>query len=151
MIGKILGAAVIFFIAAWPLQAQVYQWVDENGVRHYSNSLPPEDATDLRELEELKSGPAVEQAGEGQQEGSAKGVGGGSTEEADEAAAAEEIEETGEAPAAEELGETSEAESIEKREEASAEETEESIDIEEEDRPESPASGQAEEGELIEQ
>jgi hypothetical protein len=126
MIGKLLGALAIFLIAAWPLQAQVYQWVDENGVKHYSNSLPPEHITDVREVEEMKSGPADERPSEGEQESSAEAEGGGSAEEAGE------------------------AEPVEERQEAPAAETEKALDIEE-DRPESPTAGQAEEEELIEQ
>ena len=41
----ILSALIIFGISA--VNAEVYTWVDENGVRHYSNS-PPENAEDAK-------------------------------------------------------------------------------------------------------
>ena len=49
-----LAATTALLFVALPLQAQVYQWVDEQGVKHFSNSPPPEGAVDVRKYEEVK-------------------------------------------------------------------------------------------------
>ena len=57
-----IGAFVL--IAALPLSAGVYYWVDENGVKHYSNVTPSEEGGQVQQLEEVpldapdQSGPA---------------------------------------------------------------------------------------------
>lgn len=33
--------------------AELYQWTDANGVRHFSNTPPPAEADDLRQMEEV--------------------------------------------------------------------------------------------------
>ena len=38
----ILAAILIFIPGLSDLQAEVYHWIDENGVRHYGNEPPPE-------------------------------------------------------------------------------------------------------------
>lgn len=120
MIRKSTAGLVIFLVAAWPLQAQVYQWVDEDGVKHFSNSPPPEGITDVHEIEELKSGAAARQPGEGGQQSSA-GV--------EEAATADEA---GELGAIDEPAETSDTEEEEGPESRTAGRTEESELVERE-------------------
>jgi hypothetical protein len=56
---KIVGISMAcflfwFFPALTPLQAQVYTWTDENGVRHYSNVAPSESAGEtIEKIDEL--------------------------------------------------------------------------------------------------
>ncbi len=38
----ILAAILIFIPGLSDLQAEIYHWIDENGVRHYGNEPPPE-------------------------------------------------------------------------------------------------------------
>jgi hypothetical protein len=35
-----------------PLYAELYIWTDKNGVKHYSNTLPPQEATNIKEAVE---------------------------------------------------------------------------------------------------
>ena len=162
MIRKLSGVLAILLITAWPLQAQVYQWVDENGVKHYSNSSPPEGATDIREYQEVKSEAAAEASGESESEpstGLETGGGGAvqTTEEpppespvltqpagvgVEQGAAADEI--------AGDEDQTGSADEAGNSEEAAAADTGESPDTEEEIT-ESPVTSRAAADELIEQ
>jgi hypothetical protein len=45
-------------LAAAQASADVYVWTDADGVRHYSNTPPPEDAVILKTYEETPPGPA---------------------------------------------------------------------------------------------
>ena len=47
-----------FFLIAVPLNAEIYQWVDENGVTRFSNTNPPQDHKDIKTQKELK-GPSI--------------------------------------------------------------------------------------------
>ena len=38
----ILGAILIIMPGLSTLQAEIYHWIDEDGVRHYGNQPPPE-------------------------------------------------------------------------------------------------------------
>jgi hypothetical protein len=40
-------------LLAGPLHADIYEWTDENGVKHFTNYAPPDDATILMKTEEL--------------------------------------------------------------------------------------------------
>ena len=44
---------VLFLFAVPPLSAGVYYWIDENGVKHYSNVAPSESGQDVKQLEEV--------------------------------------------------------------------------------------------------
>jgi len=47
-----------FLLAATPVMAQVYRWVDEKGTVHYSNSTPPPGAKATLIDPDAKAGPA---------------------------------------------------------------------------------------------
>ena len=52
------GLKILLFIAAGclmagSLHADIYEWTDENGVKHFTNYAPPDDATILMKSEEL--------------------------------------------------------------------------------------------------
>lgn len=64
MIRALYGMLAVLLILASPLQAQLYQWTDEKGVKHFSNSPPPEDAADVRQYEEVKNETESETPGE---------------------------------------------------------------------------------------
>ena len=64
LLGIVTGCLVIASAAP----AQVYQWVDEDGVKHFSNTPPPEGASDVRQYEEEKSSAAPESAQQPQAE-----------------------------------------------------------------------------------
>ena len=38
---KIICLVMLGFITAVPLFADIYEWTDENGVKHYTNYAPP--------------------------------------------------------------------------------------------------------------
>jgi len=40
-------------LIAGPLNADIYEWTDENGVKHFTNYTPPDNATILIKFEEL--------------------------------------------------------------------------------------------------
>jgi hypothetical protein len=48
--------------AAWPLFADIYEWTDENGVKHYTNYAPPSEAKTLLKTEELPYDEAADRA-----------------------------------------------------------------------------------------
>lgn len=52
----------IFFLTCLLSSGQMYQWVDQNGVRHFSNTPPPEDAhvEKLKEADETEYTPPPE-------------------------------------------------------------------------------------------
>ena len=61
------GLKILMFIAtgcliAGPLHADIYEWTDENGVKHFTNYAPPEDAKILMKTEELPYDEAADQA-----------------------------------------------------------------------------------------
>lgn len=127
MIRIFLGILAFSLITAPPLAAQVYQWVDKNGVKHYSNSPPPEGAADVREYNEVKSGVPAETPGEGEDKS-------GSAVEA-----------------AGEEDETAQTEPADDGPESTASGTEGPADTEVEETSENPTTGRAREGELVEQ
>ena len=52
------GLKIVLLIAAGcliagSLQADIYEWTDDNGVKHFTNYAPPEDATILMKTEEV--------------------------------------------------------------------------------------------------
>jgi hypothetical protein len=52
------GLKILLFIAAGcliagSLHADIYEWTDENGVKHFTNYAPPDDATIMMKSEEL--------------------------------------------------------------------------------------------------
>ena len=164
MMRRWLGMMAVFLIATSPVQGQVYQWVDENGVKHYSNTPPPDGVTGLRTYEEVQSEPDADPGDERQTQ---------SIPEAGEETAVETpeqpIEENPPEVEESEAGEVSESEEAEDAggleegveleesgdlENADAADTEDDPDIEtdsEEEGPEGPTSGQPEVDELIAQ
>ena len=58
---------ILLFIAAGcliagPLHADIYEWTDENGVKHFTNYAPPNDATILIKSDELPYDEAADRA-----------------------------------------------------------------------------------------
>jgi hypothetical protein len=51
----------IFLLLPAATFGEIYGWVDENGVKHYSNEPPPEGVKAFSQTAETKSGPAEEQ------------------------------------------------------------------------------------------
>ena len=156
---KLLGALVVFLFLASPLRAQVYQWVDEKGVKHYSNTPPPQGVTEVREYNEVKSQAPPETSGGGETEGRPEVESGGEAEAASPEEPAAESPDLAEPPGEEEEQSTTEVEGVEETdeveeggdlEEATEPEIEETIDTEQES-PESPITGRTDENELIEQ
>ena len=49
-------------LLAGPLYADIYEWTDENGVKHFTNYAPPDDATILIKTQELPHDEAADQA-----------------------------------------------------------------------------------------
>ena len=61
------GLKLLIFIAAGiliagSLQADIYEWTDENGVKHFTNYAPPDDATLLIKTEEVPYDEAADRA-----------------------------------------------------------------------------------------
>ncbi len=62
---KPIAIIIIFGFAcltASGLEAEIYTWTDENGVRHYSNTPPPERATQVKTAREIAPSPEVSQS-----------------------------------------------------------------------------------------
>ena len=135
-----LAAATALLFVALPLQAQVYQWVDEQGVKHFSNSPPPEGAIDVREYEEEKSSAEPEPSEEPRVESPT--VSEPLNEEAD--AGGTDVE------ADRESGGSGEIETVGDTEEAGELEGQDNPDIGEEN-PESPTTTVTSQDELVEQ
>lgn len=55
---------VVLFSAGMVQAGTVYYWTDENGVRHFSNTGPPDDALEVGTETETRSNPAVDAAPE---------------------------------------------------------------------------------------
>ena len=49
-------------LIAGPLNADIYEWTDENGVKHFTNYTPPDNATILIKFEELPYDEAADRA-----------------------------------------------------------------------------------------
>jgi hypothetical protein len=61
------GLNILFLIAAGcliagPLHADIYQWTDENGIKHFTNHAPKGDVKDLIKTEELPYDEAADRA-----------------------------------------------------------------------------------------
>ena len=50
-------AALICLLTASVYGGTIYTWTDENGVKRYSNSQPPENAEQVRTIEEVPTDP----------------------------------------------------------------------------------------------
>ena len=48
--------AVLF---ASGIQAEIYSWTDENGIKHYSHTPPPEGTAQVKTSQEISPGPAA--------------------------------------------------------------------------------------------
>ncbi len=62
---KSIAIVIIFGFAcltASGLQAEIYSWTDENGVRHYSNLPPADRAAQIKTAREIRPGPEVSQS-----------------------------------------------------------------------------------------
>lgn len=163
MIRKLLGMLAVLLIATTPLQGQVYEWVDENGVKHYSNTPPPDGVTGLRTYEELQSDVDAQPPGESDTQSSSE------SEAADEAVTETPEEPPAESPTVTEppgAGEEQSSEEVEgaggseeaaaleeagDSEESITPEAEEATDLEEGESGESPPAGRTEADELIAQ
>lgn len=61
------GLKILLFLAAvcliaGTLHADIYEWTDENGVKHFTNYAPPDDATILMKSEEVPYDEAADRA-----------------------------------------------------------------------------------------
>ena len=59
---KIFLLITIGCLIAGPLYADIYEWTDENGVKHFTNYTPPDNATILIKSEELPYDEAADRA-----------------------------------------------------------------------------------------
>ena len=59
---KILLIAAAGCLIAGSLQADIYEWTDENGIKHFTNYAPPDDATILMKTEEVPYDEAADRA-----------------------------------------------------------------------------------------
>lgn len=53
-----LSTALIVCFCTANLYAGMYSWTDENGVKHYSNVAPPQEAEEIKEIQGTKSNTA---------------------------------------------------------------------------------------------
>ena len=61
---KPIAIVIIFVFAcltASGLEAEIYSWTDENGVRHYSHTPPADRAVQIKTAREIRSSPEVSQ------------------------------------------------------------------------------------------
>ena len=61
---KSIALIIIFIISALigsGVQAEIYSWTDENGVKHYSHTPPPDRALRVKTTAEIKSKAPVDQ------------------------------------------------------------------------------------------
>ena len=61
---KSITVIIIVFCSALTvsgLQAEIYSWTDENGVKHYSHTPPPERSVPVKRVPEVKSDPTAYQ------------------------------------------------------------------------------------------
>jgi hypothetical protein len=64
---KSIAIVIIFGFAclnASGLEAEIYSWTDENGVKHYSNTPPADSATQIKTAREIAPSPQVSQSRE---------------------------------------------------------------------------------------
>jgi hypothetical protein len=58
-------AMVMVFIfiglTAFGVQAEIYSWTDENGVKHYSHTPPPDRSVSVKPAPEIQPGPTADQ------------------------------------------------------------------------------------------
>jgi hypothetical protein len=59
---KILLCIAVGCLFAGSLHADIYEWTDENGVKHFTNFAPPDDATILMKSEEVPYDEAADRA-----------------------------------------------------------------------------------------
>lgn len=52
---SLLTALLIFFFLPNLTFAEIYSWIDENGVKHFSNEPPPEGVKILNQTKEIKT------------------------------------------------------------------------------------------------
>ena len=59
---------ICFLLAAWlmlaaaPAGAELYYWLDENGVKHFSNEPPPKDVGEYHKASETKYNPHLDKS-----------------------------------------------------------------------------------------
>jgi hypothetical protein len=51
-------------LIAFGIEAEIYSWTDENGVKHYSNTPPADRAAQIKTDREIRPGPEVSQSRE---------------------------------------------------------------------------------------
>lgn len=59
---KIMLLIAVGCLIAGSLHADIYEWTDENGVKHFTNYAPPDDATILMKTKELPHDEAADRA-----------------------------------------------------------------------------------------
>ncbi len=62
---KSIAIVMIFTFAgltASGVQAEIYSWTDENGVKHYSHTPPPEGTAQIKTIREISTSPQAAQA-----------------------------------------------------------------------------------------
>jgi len=62
---KFSAIVMVFIFAgltASGVQAEIYSWTDENGIKHYSHTPPPEGTVKIKTTREVSTGPEVVQA-----------------------------------------------------------------------------------------
>jgi hypothetical protein len=52
---SLLAALLMFFFMPHLTSAEIYSWIDENGVKHFSNEPPPEGVKILNQTKEIKT------------------------------------------------------------------------------------------------
>ena len=52
---RLLPAVLIICFCTSNLDAKIYFWTDENGVKHYTNTPPPKDGKAIKEIQESES------------------------------------------------------------------------------------------------
>ena len=58
----ILMVLLFAFLSASGVQAEIYSWTDENGVKHYSHTPPPDGTAQIKTTPEISARPAAAQA-----------------------------------------------------------------------------------------
>jgi hypothetical protein len=61
---KSIAIVMVFIftgLAASGVEAEIYSWTDENGIKHYSQTPPPDRSVTIRSTTEIQSGPTADQ------------------------------------------------------------------------------------------
>ena len=61
---KSIAMVMVFIfigLTAFGVQAEIYSWTDENGVKHYSHTPPPDLSVSVKTAPEIQPGPTTDQ------------------------------------------------------------------------------------------